>query len=138
MYQPFVYNTTEIRKAEIYFTILTHEYNHIYTSKCIMNVSALFYNKIKIRKVEITPSPNTLLLPLTCQTHPHLSPSSLTLISHPHFSPPSSHPHPRPHLNTQVAEQMFSYFSKFKHSFKGCNYLKSAIFFLILFHLKTV
>ena len=49
----------------------------------------------------------------------------------------TSRPHPHPHLNTQVAEQIFSYFSKFKHSFKGYNYSKSTIFFLLLFHLKN-
>ena len=38
---PSFYNATEIRKAEIYFGILTHEYNHIYTSQCNINVSTL-------------------------------------------------------------------------------------------------
>lgn len=40
-------------------------------------------------------------------------------------------------INTQVAEQMFSYLSKFKYSFRGYNYPKSTIFFTILFHLKN-
>ena len=40
-------------------------------------------------------------------------------------------------INTQVAEQLFAYLSKFKHSFRGYNYPKSAIFFTILFHLKN-
>lgn len=40
-------------------------------------------------------------------------------------------------VNTEVAEQMFSYLSKFKHSFKRYNYPKSSIFFTILFHLKN-
>lgn len=40
-------------------------------------------------------------------------------------------------INTQVAEQLFSYFSKFKNSFRGYNYPKSTIFFTLLFHLKN-
>lgn len=40
-------------------------------------------------------------------------------------------------INTQVAEQMFAYLSKFKNSFRGYNYPKSTIFYLILFHLKN-
>jgi hypothetical protein len=40
-------------------------------------------------------------------------------------------------INTEVAEQLFSYLSKFKHSFRGYNYPKSTIFFTILFHLKN-
>lgn len=40
-------------------------------------------------------------------------------------------------INTQIAEQMFSYFSKFKNSFRGYNYPKSTIFYTILFHLKN-
>ncbi|CAF1470356.1 unnamed protein product [Adineta ricciae] len=40
-------------------------------------------------------------------------------------------------INTQVAEQGFSYLSKFKNSFRGYNYPKSTIFFTILFHLKN-
>lgn len=40
-------------------------------------------------------------------------------------------------INTQVAEQLFAYLSKFKNSFRGYNYPKSAIFFTILFHLKN-
>ncbi|CAF4049255.1 unnamed protein product [Rotaria magnacalcarata] len=40
-------------------------------------------------------------------------------------------------INTEVAEQMFSYLSKFKHSFRGYNYPKSTIFLTILFHLKN-
>lgn len=40
-------------------------------------------------------------------------------------------------INTQVAEQGFAYLSKFKNSFRGYNYPKSSIFFLILFHLKN-
>ncbi|CAF0917303.1 unnamed protein product [Adineta steineri] len=40
-------------------------------------------------------------------------------------------------INTQVAEQGFSYFSKFKNSFRGYSYPKSTIFFTILFHLKN-
>ena len=40
-------------------------------------------------------------------------------------------------INTQVAEQMFAYLSKFKNSFRGYNYPKSTIFYTILFHLKN-
>ena len=40
-------------------------------------------------------------------------------------------------INTQVAEQMFSYLSRFKHSFRGYNYPKSTIFYTILFDLKN-
>lgn len=40
-------------------------------------------------------------------------------------------------VNTEVAEQMFSYLSKFKNSFRGYNYPKSTVFFTILFHLKN-
>jgi len=40
-------------------------------------------------------------------------------------------------INTQVAEQMFSYLSQFKNSFKGYHYPKSTIFFTVLFHLKN-
>ena len=40
-------------------------------------------------------------------------------------------------INTEVAEQMFSYLSQFKHSFRGYNYPKSGIFYTILFHLKN-
>jgi hypothetical protein len=40
-------------------------------------------------------------------------------------------------INTQVAEQMFAYLSKFKNSFRGYNFPKSTIFFTILFHLKN-
>ncbi len=40
-------------------------------------------------------------------------------------------------INTQVAEQLFSYVSKLKHSFRGYNYPKSTIFYTILFHLKN-
>ena len=40
-------------------------------------------------------------------------------------------------INIQVAEQGFSYLSKFKNSFLDYNYLKSTIFFMILFHLKN-
>lgn len=40
-------------------------------------------------------------------------------------------------INTEVAEQMFSYLAKFKNSFRGYNYPKSTIFFTILFHLKN-
>jgi len=40
-------------------------------------------------------------------------------------------------INTQVAEQMFAYMSKFKSSFRGYSYPKSTIFFTILFHLKN-
>ena len=40
-------------------------------------------------------------------------------------------------INTQVAEQGFAYLSKFKNSFRGYNYLKSTIFFTMLFHLKN-
>ncbi|UJR24362.1 hypothetical protein I4U23_005739 [Adineta vaga] len=40
-------------------------------------------------------------------------------------------------INTQVAEQMFSYLSQFKNSFRGYNYPKSTIFFTVLFHLKN-
>ncbi len=38
-------------------------------------------------------------------------------------------------INTQVAEQLFSYVSKLKHSFRGYNYPKSTMFFTIFFHL---
>jgi len=40
-------------------------------------------------------------------------------------------------INTEVAEQMFSYLAKFKNLFRGYNYPKSTIFFTILFHLKN-
>ena len=40
-------------------------------------------------------------------------------------------------INTQVAEQMFAYMSKFKNSFRGYSYPKSTIFFTLLFHLKN-
>ncbi|CAF1624999.1 unnamed protein product [Rotaria magnacalcarata] len=40
-------------------------------------------------------------------------------------------------INTQVAEQGFSYLSKFKNSFRGYSYPKSTIFFTVLFHLKN-
>lgn len=40
-------------------------------------------------------------------------------------------------INTEVAEQMFSYFAKFKNSFRAYNYPKSTVFFTILFHLKN-
>ena len=40
-------------------------------------------------------------------------------------------------INTQVAEQIFGYMSKFKNSFRGYFYPKSTIFFTILFHLKN-
>ena len=40
-------------------------------------------------------------------------------------------------ISTQVAEQMFSYFSRFTNCFRGYNYPKSTIFYLILFHLKN-
>ena len=40
-------------------------------------------------------------------------------------------------INTQVAEQGFAYLSKFKNSFRGYTYPKSAIFFTVLFHLKN-
>ncbi|CAF3780155.1 unnamed protein product [Rotaria socialis] len=40
-------------------------------------------------------------------------------------------------INTQVAEQGFSYLSKFKNSFRGYSYPKSTIFFTVLFHFKN-
>jgi hypothetical protein len=40
-------------------------------------------------------------------------------------------------INTQIAQQMFSYLSQFKRSFRGYNYPKSTIFYTILFHLKN-
>ncbi|CAF0905966.1 unnamed protein product [Didymodactylos carnosus] len=40
-------------------------------------------------------------------------------------------------INSQIAEQMFSYFSKFQNSFQGYHYPKSTVFFLLLFHLKN-
>ena len=40
-------------------------------------------------------------------------------------------------INTEVAEQLFSYLAKFKHSFRAYNYPKSTIFFTLLFHLKN-
>ena len=40
-------------------------------------------------------------------------------------------------IKTEVAEQLFAYLAKFKHSFRGYNYPKSTIFFTILFHLKN-
>lgn len=40
-------------------------------------------------------------------------------------------------VNTEVAEQLFSYLSKFKHSFRAYNYPKSTKFFTLLFHLKN-
>ena len=40
-------------------------------------------------------------------------------------------------INTEVAEQLFSYLSKFKRSFRAYNYPKSTIFFPLLFHLKN-
>ena len=40
-------------------------------------------------------------------------------------------------INAEVAEQLFSYLSKFKHSFRAYNYPKSTIFFTLLFHLKN-
>ena len=40
-------------------------------------------------------------------------------------------------INTEVAEQLFAYLSKFKHSFRAYNYPKSTIFFTLLFHLKN-
>lgn len=40
-------------------------------------------------------------------------------------------------INTEVAEQMFSYLSQFQHSFRGYNYPKSTIFYTVLFHLKN-
>jgi hypothetical protein len=40
-------------------------------------------------------------------------------------------------IYTELAEQLFSYLSKFKHSFRGYNYPGSTMFFTILFHLKN-
>ena len=41
-------------------------------------------------------------------------------------------------INTQVAEQMFSYLPQFKHSLRGYNYPIVFIFYATFFHLKGV
>ena len=103
----------------MHFGILTHEYNHTYTSQCNINVSALrFTIQQKSGKQKSSPHLSSYLLPLTSHPHsnlspltlpshspPYLSPLTLTLTSHPHPHTFTSHPHPHtftshPHPHT--------------------------------------
>ncbi|UJR12515.1 hypothetical protein I4U23_016690 [Adineta vaga] len=48
-----------------------------------------------------------------------------------------SHENRFAYVNSEICEQMFSYFTKFKSAFRNYSYPKSVTFYMLLFHLKN-